>query len=78
MLKLPEPIITLLEPFRPLFGQPTWIKVQILLVGAILATGSRTVSTALQVMGLSQVRDYALFHHVLSRAIWSPLQAKCY
>lgn len=74
MLKLPEAIITLLEPFRPLFRQATWIKVQILLEGAILASGPRTVSTALHAMGLSQARDYALFHHVLNRAIWSPLQ----
>ena len=53
MLILAEPIMALLLPFRPIFHQSTWIKVQILLVGAILATGKRTVTAILRVMGLS-------------------------
>ena len=44
-----------------------------LLVGAILAPGKRTVSSALQVLGLQEQRDFARYHHVLSRAVWSPL-----
>lgn len=53
MLTLPEPIMTLLTPFRPIFHQATWCKGQILFIGAILATGKRTVTAALRVMGLS-------------------------
>ena len=45
-----------------------------LLVGAILAPGQRTVASALRVMGRSDQRDYARYHHVLNRAVWSPLQ----
>ena len=75
MLTLPEPIMTLLTPFRPLFRQPTWIKAQVLLIGAILATGKRTVTSALRVMGLSDESHFAHYHHVLSRAVWSPLLA---
>ena len=75
MLTLPEPIMTLLIPFRPLFRQPTWIKAQVLLIGAILATGKRTVTSALRVMGLSDESHFAHYHHVLSRAVWSPLLA---
>jgi hypothetical protein len=53
----------------------TWQKVEIMVVGAILATGKRTVSAVLRVMGLSQERHYARYHHVLSRAVWSSLAA---
>ena len=45
-----------------------------LLVGAILAPGQRTVAAALRVMGRSDDRNYARYHHVLNRAVWSPLQ----
>jgi len=74
MLTLPEPIMTLLKPFRPLFYQPTWIKGQVLFIGAILATGKRTVTSALRIMGLSDERHFASYHQVLSRAAWSPLR----
>lgn len=72
MLTLPEPIMTLLIPFQPLFRQPTWIKAQILFIGAILATGKRTVTATLRVMGLSEERHFSKYHQVLNRAVWSP------
>lgn len=72
MLTLPEPIMTLIIPFQPLFRQPTWIKAQILFIGAILATGKRTVTAALRVMGLSDEPHFANYHQVLNRAVWSP------
>ena len=72
MLILPEPIMTLLIPFQPLFRQPTWVKAQILFLGAILATGKRTVTAALRVMGLSDERHFSNYHQVLNRAVWSP------
>lgn len=75
MLNLPVPIITLMEPFRPLFRKPTWGKAQILLVGAILTTGKRTVTATLRVMGLNDETDFAKYHQVLNRASWSPHQA---
>lgn len=72
MLILPEPIMTLLIPFQSLFRQPTWVKAQILFIGAILATGKRTVTAALRVMGLSDEPHFANYHQVLNRAVWSP------
>lgn len=72
MLILPEPIMTLLIPFQPLFRQPTWVKAQILFIGAILATGKRTVTAALRVMGLSDAPHFSNYHQVLNRAVWSP------
>ena len=74
MLTLPEAMLPVLNPFATLFRTPTWRKAQILLVGAILAPGQRTVASALRVMGLSGDRNYARYHHVLNRAAWSPLQ----
>ena len=74
MLALPEAILPVLDTFALLFRNPTWRKAQILLVGVILATGQRTVASALRVMGLSDDRYYARFHHVLNRAAWSPLK----
>ena len=46
-----------------------------LLVGAILTPGQRTVTAALRVMGRSDHHDYARYHEVLNRAVWSPRQA---
>jgi hypothetical protein len=72
---LPETIMPLVRPFRPLFHPSTWEKGQTLLSGSILAVGKRTVTSALRVMGLSQERQFAKYHHVLNRATWSPYQA---
>ncbi len=75
MLTLPEAIVPILAPFATLFTNPTWQKAQLLLVGAVLATGQRTVAAALRVMGRSDQRDYARYHEVLNRAVWSPREA---
>ena len=74
MLTLPEAIISILAPFAMLFQSRTWTKVQVLLVGAVLSPGKRTVTSALRVMGLNDDRSFARYHHVLNRAVWSPLQ----
>ena len=83
MLTLPDAIVAVLVPFATLFTKPTpgrgrgqaWRKAQVLLVGAILTPGQRTVTAALRVMGRSDQRDYARYHEVLNRAVWSPRQA---
>lgn len=74
MLNLPGIIINLLMPFAPCFcGETTWRKAQVLLLGSILGTGKRTVTAALRTMGLKDEGKFAQYHHVLSRAVWSPL-----
>ena len=75
MLTLPDAIVALLVPFATLFSSPTWRKAQVLLVGAILTPGQRTVAAALRVMRLSDDGDYARYHEVLNRAVWSPRAA---
>jgi hypothetical protein len=74
MLTLPAVIVPLLTPFAPMFQARTWMKVQVLLIGTILATRKRTVTSALRTMGLSDDIGFARHHHVLNRAEWSPLQ----
>lgn len=46
---------------------------QVLVAGAILAVGPRTVSAVLRVMGLSQERQFQKYHWVLNRVKWSTL-----
>ena len=53
--------------FRPRLG--LW---QILAIGAILATGKRTVTSALRIMGLSHEDHFTNYHRVLNRAAWCP------
>jgi hypothetical protein len=57
------------------FSKRAWPLVQVLLAGAILAVGPRTVSTVLRVMGLSQERQFQKYHRVLNRVKWSTLGA---
>ena len=71
MRNLPPAIIQVLRQFEPMFSERVWEWAKILLVGAILAPGKRTVTSALRVMGLSQERQFQNFHRVLNRASWS-------
>jgi DDE superfamily endonuclease len=75
MLTLPAELLSLLGAFAPLFSRPVWKHVQVLLVGALLATGTRTVTACLRIMGLSQETRFVNYHRVLNRACWSPLAA---
>ncbi|MFI5344414.1 MAG: transposase [Chlamydiales bacterium] len=46
-----------------------------LFIGTILCRGKRTVCSALRVMGLSDEKSFAKYHHVLNRVKWSSLSA---
>jgi hypothetical protein len=56
----------------PLFVHRSWRHAQVLLIGAILAPGRRTVTSLLKIMGRSRERRFVNFHRVLSRAPWCP------
>src|SRR5215212_11071074 len=75
MRTLPTMMIRFLAPFAPLFSKRVWENVQVLLMGAILAPGRRTISSALRAMGLDQHKRFHRYHRVLSRASWSSLEA---
>jgi len=75
MPTLPAGLAKLIVPFACLFSKRVFQSVQVLLAGAILATGKRTVTSLLRVMGLSQERHFQTYHRVLNRAVWSSLAA---
>ena len=68
-------MIRALALFAPLFSKSVWQHVQVLVAGAILAPGRRTVSSALRAMGLDQYKRSHRYHRVLSRARWSSREA---
>ena len=61
--------------FAPLFLQRSWRHAEVLLTGAILAPGQRTVASILRITGLSRERRFVNYHRVLSRAAWCPRAA---
>jgi hypothetical protein len=74
MPPLPAAIILVLTPFAPLFSPRVWRHAQVLLLGAMLTPGARTVTAALRVMGLSGEHHFTNYHRVLNRAAWSARQ----
>src|SRR5215217_6536961 len=74
MRDLPEAIITVLRQFELAFSERVWEWAKILLVGAILAPGTRTVASVLRVMGLSNEAQFQNYHRVLNRDQWSSRQ----
>jgi hypothetical protein len=75
MPSLPAEMIVLLAPFAQLFSDRVWLQAQVLVVGAMLAPGNRTVSSCLRVVGLAGESHFTNYHRVLNRAQWSMLQA---
>jgi hypothetical protein len=75
MRTLPTMMIGVLAPFAPLFSESVFQHVQVLVAGAILAPGKRTVSSALRAMGLDRQRTFHRYYRVLSRTKWSSIQA---
>jgi hypothetical protein len=57
-----------------MFSKPVFEHVKLLVSGAILAPGKRTVSSVLQIWGLSQQKSFHKYHRVLSQAHWSALE----
>ena len=75
MLALPITFSSVIGVFAPIFSRPVWPHVKVLLTGAVLAPGKRTVTAILQIMGRSAASDFQTYHRVLNRAVWSPLTA---
>ncbi len=73
-MDLPKTIIQVLRSFEGVFSQQVWQWAKMLLIGAILAPGERTVAAILRVMGLSHEQQFQKYHRVLNRAKWSSQQ----
>ena len=74
MLILPVEIMALLNVFAPVFSERVFEWAKVLVVGAILAPHTRTVSAVLRVMGLSDEAQFQNYHRVLWRADWQGLE----
>ena len=71
MLRLPARFAAVILCFAPLFRQHTWRHAEVLLIGAILVPGQRTVTSILRISGLCRERRFVNYHRVLNRAAWS-------
>lgn len=75
MLNVPPSIIRVVSAFSPLFSRRVFRSVEVLLIGAILTPGRRTIASVLRIMGLQHTRQFQTYHRVLNRAQWSSRQA---
>ena len=75
-MHLPARFAAVILTFAPVFRQQrTWRNAELLLIGAILAPGKRTVTSLLRIAGLSGERRFTTYHRVLNRASWDPRAA---
>jgi DDE superfamily endonuclease len=72
MPHLPARFAAVILAFAPLFVHRSWRHARVLLIGAILAPGQRTVTSLLRITGRSHERRFVNYHRVLSRAAWCP------
>jgi hypothetical protein len=75
MHALPDDIAMILAIFAPVFTQRAFAYAKVLMIGAILAPGRRTVSAALRIMGLGNDPHFQNYHRVLNRGVWSSRRA---
>ena len=71
MPRLPPRFAVPIRAFASVFSQErTWHRAELLLIGAILAPGRRTVTSLLRIVGLGRERRFTDHHRVLNRAAW--------
>src|SRR5918994_6488900 len=75
MPRLPSRFAAVILCFAPLFFQRSWRHAEVLLTGAILAPGRRTVTGILRITGRGRERRFTNYHRVLNRAAWAPRAA---
>ena len=68
---LPERLLSRLAGLPRLFTRPTWRNALLLMAGATLVPGKRTVTAALRILGREQENDFPIYHGVLNKAVWS-------
>src|ERR671910_265575 len=67
---VPEVLDEWMRPFRCHFTAAVWRHGLVLVGGALLAPGRRTVAAALRVMGFAEAAGFAAYHRVLSHGHW--------
>jgi hypothetical protein len=59
---LPACLLSRLAGLSQQFTRPTWQNVLLLVAGAILAPGKRTVTAALRILGRERETDFPIYH----------------
>ncbi|MBY0295441.1 MAG: transposase [Methylobacterium sp.] len=67
---VPTVLSTWMAPFAGGFTRPTFANLLVLVTGALLAPGRRTVTAALSSAGLREGVTFSTYHRVLSRRRW--------
>ncbi len=62
MLTLPKRIIQVLRYFEEVFSERVWEWAKVLVIGAILVPGDRTVAAVLRVMGQANEKQFQNYH----------------
>jgi hypothetical protein len=73
MPALSPEIVQLLCVFAPAMTAPTFANLQVLVTGAMLAPGRRTIAAALRAVGLERTTNFGKYHRFFSRAHWCSL-----
>ena len=73
MATVPAALREVMVALKPCFSMPVWERAKVLVLGAVLCPGRRTVCGVLRVMGLGAAADFQNYHRVLNRARWSGL-----
>jgi len=68
---VPDLLSIWLAPFRSSLTGPTFRHALVLVLGALLTPGRRTVTAMLTVVGLARTRSFTNYHRVLNRNQWS-------
>ena len=67
---VPQILCDWLQALRPCFTAPSWEHVLVLVMGAVLAPGKRTVSACLRMTGRAEAKNFSSYHQLLNRARW--------
>jgi len=74
MIDIPTGFQATISHFSFAFRKDVWPKVKILLIGAIICPGSRTICNVLRSVGLRWEKNFPKYHRVLSQDKWSAFQ----
>tara|TARA_R110002049_G_scaffold106640_2_gene254107 strand:+ start:3520 stop:4902 length:1383 start_codon:yes stop_codon:yes gene_type:complete len=69
---VPQILRDWLQALRPCFTAPSWEHMLVLIMGAVLAPGKRTVSACLRMTGRAEAKNFSSYHQLLNRARWEP------
>ncbi len=62
VVPVPRILVTWLTIFRPCFTAPVWNHVLVLVAGAVLAPGKRTVTRTLRVLGFADQPGFGRYN----------------